>query len=332
MPISPQKDSLPDGSVLANAHFERMGEMASQAWQKGGKFLENAYENHPVLTVSAGLAMGIPLARLGVENVAARLLYLTGSQIHTASPYRTLIPLRGYGADKLSAIRMEKVIGSTREAILAGRLTTAREVEDSIATKYFGNVLNKSGDYERMRDSTQVDSLERLYDHATAHRKHRPYAIKVEELVGNAASHQASTEIEGRNVLLVKTHRDNLNNGACWELVQSPRTKELVQKRKEELFTELMATRNNRGDTTLKEQLDRVAEMEWLSGQVWRFDRGSAGISQLQARTWLETAQIDSGKFRKGIDPNLEALTSSLTDYKANYPKFFRKPPAFFEQ
>lgn len=321
-------DTKPDDKETAPSEW--LYKVAERAWQKTANVVKQSYEDHPVLTVTAGVVASLPLVRYGTQTLAGRLMHLANNEIHTASPYRTLIPMSGYGKSKINAIGMEGIIGKTREEILSGGLNTGREVEDFIANRYFKGFVKSSS--PQASSTVESGALERAYDHATAQRKHRSYAERVGGLVGSAQSHQAQIELGGRLIPLIRTHRDSLNNGACWELIQSATTKELIQARKDKLFSELLAERQARSQTVLNNQLQRVAEMEWLSAQHWRYDRGSAGISQLQARTWLEVAHIDSGKFRKGIDPNLEALTRSLPDYKANYANLFKKPPKFFEQ
>ena len=283
-----------------------------------------SYEQHPVLTSVAvgviGLAVGLPLVRYGGDNIGARVLLLAKKEIHTADPFRTLIDIRGYGGRKLIAVRMEDIVARTRNQFISGDLRTAADVEQAIARQYMPG----------MRGEAAAEA--RIYDHANTRRKHRSYLPAFQNLTAEGhGEHIATAAVNNKNYRFIRTLFDPSNHGASWEFSRTPETAKVASKRIEHLFVELVELKGEKSGTVLQSQLERVAELEWLNAQTWKYSRGSAGVSQLEARTWLEMAGIDSGRFHKGLDPNLEALTRTLPNFKAAYPSFFKQAPSFFK-
>ncbi|MBS2010388.1 MAG: hypothetical protein JST01_25280 [Cyanobacteria bacterium SZAS TMP-1] len=297
----------------------------SEGWlQHAVHEIQETCEKHPTITtiaaVAAVSAVAIPTARFGIDYARARIALAAETEIQTAQPFRSLINIGGYGSSKFKAVGMESIIAGARNSVISGDVTTGRELEQFIAKRYLP-------DFRKY----PLDEMSRSYDEASLLRKHFRYAPTLEQLAGPTRKHIATATIEGQEFQLVTTWNSKAN-GLTWLL---PRSKELnaaARTRIDKLFDGLLQESGERSPSVLNAQMDRVAEMEWLNAQTWKYSRGSAGISQLESRTWMELAGIDSGKYRAGIDPNLEALSRSLPDFKQAYPSFFKTPPTFFQQ
>lgn len=318
--------------VRAPAHGPEswVSDVASAAWDKtraGADFVKDelkaSFDKHPILTtIGCGAvltAVGIPLTRFGYENVGARVMLLADNEIQTAQPFRSLIPIRGYGGSKFGALRMERIIADARDGVFAGDLKTGSDVERRIAEQYMPGFRKYP-----------VEEMQRDYPYAVSMDKHGSYFPSFEKLTGRGW-HVAKANIAGEDVSFISTRVDRLDSRIEWEFPSGTKALDAARGRIDSLFSHLVAQSGERTPQALSSQLDRVAELEWLNAQTWKYARGSAGISQLESRTWMEVAGIDSGRYAKGIDPNLEALSRTLPDFKAAYPSFFKKPPAFFK-
>ena len=327
MVSSLEKNTAPEHSPPQDGWLDRA---ASAAWDSTSKGVSTAVhevvdtvQKHPVLTtvvaVSALTAVGVPVLRSKLDLMAARSALAAETGIATADPFRSLINISGYGGSKLRAVQMEKIIASARDGVISGDLSGGKQVEQFIAKRYL----------PAFRE-IPPDQMSRSYDTAFLLGKHRAYAPTLESLAGKAG-HTAQVELDGKEFNLVRTHISR-SDGVTWYLPRDRELRQATSTRVDSLFEGLVSDVGERSPAVLNAQVDRVAEMEWLNAQTWKYDRGSAGISQLESRTWLEVAGIDSGAYKKGIDPNLEALTRSLPDFKAAYPSFFKEPPTYFAQ
>ena len=93
------------------------------------------------------------------------------------------------------------------------------------------------------------------------------------------------------------------------------------------LFDQILDDRNSpKTNATVQTSIKSAAELEWLNAHIWKYSAGASGISQLETRTWLELAGIDSGPYKALTDPNLEAHFSKLPNFIHAYPSFFQYP------
>ncbi len=71
----------------------------------------------------------------------------------------------------------------------------------------------------------------------------------------------------------------------------------------------------------------KLGEYEWLSAHQYKEKKAVAGMTQVKIRALMEAGGYDSGRFRVGLDPNLEALTSDMEPLKRKYAGFFGIKP-----
>ena len=237
--------------------------------------------------------------------------------IRTSDRLRTLMQMNGYGNDPAAAFQMEKIIAHGRDAVTAGSISNSQSLERFVAENYIKGVLGKP----KIED--------RIYEEASLMPKHRPYAKRISDLLLGRSEVDLGAKIDGRYVnfasLLKEWH------GIGWKLPTEQHVMELGTQRVNKLFENMMNARGESpSDALLDHHLRIASESDWLNGNMWKYDVGSAGVSQLQTRIWLELAGIDSGRYKVGIDPNLEALTKPLADFQNDYPHMFERRPSFY--
>lgn len=69
-----------------------------------------------------------------------------------------------------------------------------------------------------------------------------------------------------------------------------------------------------------------IARIHWYLSQIHPFVRGSAGIADIICKTLFEHKGIQVSKYKKNVDPNLEAFINNLEDYASKYKTFFEEP------
>jgi hypothetical protein len=282
----------------------------------------------PAVKTAAEIVVPLALGAVALKK-GYSLWFRASNQIKTAFPLRSLVRIGGYGSSEQTALAMEKIIAGARGGIDNGKLQTGADVEQYIAKGYMQKMYPKFGG---VFDRGYIEALPRL--------KNLAYAGKFDKLFASSPEYVATTQIDGRNWNLMKSVKvdywdphTRTDYRIKWLFPRSSELKEAVQGRIDKLFGEVMATKTTPHSVeSLNETLSRVAEMEWLNANLWKYARGSAGISQLEARTWLEAAGIDSGRYKKMVDPNLEALIRPLDDFRRAYPTFFEEAPNYFRQ
>jgi hypothetical protein len=267
-----------------------------------------------------------------VDNTVefSELAELRAHGVRTYDPLRTLVRMPGYGDSAETAFKMEKFIASAKTVALKTGDRSA--VEQHLAEKYL--TVFRHGGYAPLEAEKQGEHVipnyaGREYKYASPMLKHKPYEPKFLELTKGGA-HAFYGELDGRRRAFAGLiHTDD---GIDWILPQDKPTFVATAKRSDELFAQVYESKvEPHSSAVIAKNLERVAEQEWLNAQTWRWRRGSAGISQLESRTWLDMADIDSTRFKEGIDPNLEALTRDMDDYKSVYPNFFDTYPQYFD-
>lgn len=284
----------------------------------------------PAVKLTAEVIAPLALAALALEKSCPTWFFVS-NEIKTADPLRSLIRIEGYGGRRTKALAMEKIVASARNHIADQSLTTGSDVEQFIADRYMTKLHKWRG-----------GSLQRGYNEAFPHRKHRAYDARFDQLLADSSDYIATTNIDGKNWNLMKTQKstfweetikETIKHNYRWLFPRSEALKQSVNGRVNQLFSEVMATRSMPQSTeALSANISRVAEMEWLNANLWKYQRGGAGVSQLESRTWLEAAGIDSGRYKQSVDPNLEALIRPLDDFKTAYPSFYEKPPNYFKR
>lgn len=246
----------------------------------------------------------------------------------------------GYGRDPAVADKAEELIGLAREKIASGTVSTFGGLENLVARQYIRlfhyneRVLARS-DIGRPLDP-RTGRLETVATGMMP--KHFPYRQRVDAVLSLQDRQVARLSLFGRELCLVTTvliselrgngmaiDAPESYDGPGWIPTDDVESASLVDRRREELFRELKELA--RTAQPKEKVLDAVAEIEWLSAQRWRFERGTAGVQQILARALLESCEIETGPYKIDIDPNLEALTSTLEAYRALYPSIYEDSP-----
>ncbi|HEY9784340.1 MAG TPA: hypothetical protein V6D17_02990 [Candidatus Obscuribacterales bacterium] len=303
----------------------------------------------------AAAAGGKAASVAGQEGGARPLIISRASLATRADAARTADPDRffirtsrkdGYGHDPEVARKAESLIAAAREGVVSGALTTLREIEDFIARPYIA-AFHPQGEVLKRRDLGRetIAGGAKLRSVATGMMpKHFPYMDRVNNLLARNAHHTRTLQVGNIQLHLVTTLEiaevrgtgipiDAMDgyNGPGWLPTEDVESARLLDVRREELLAELLiAGQESPAGATLERILKIMAEIEWLSAQRWRYDRGTAGIQQVAARALLEAVGVETGRYCVDVDPNLEALTSDLDDYVAKYSALYESNPRFF--
>jgi hypothetical protein len=280
------------------------------------------------------------LAEFEVESLSvADSVPLKAAEVRTAFPTRTLIRSAGYGRD---AAPMETIVAQARDGVLSGDIKSAAVLEKFVAKNYIPTFHNYdfAGEWDprgAMGYPSRIHPYSGNVESAGLRplSKHLPFESEIRKLSPERYfSHTMTETIDGEKVKFLKTKfsRWSLSYDPWeWQVPTSSKTFRVADQRNERLFQELLASKSAPpSETALDQNVRRVAEMHWLSSQCWKFNRGSAAVAELRARALLEVAGIDSGRFKVGVDPNLTALSTTLSDYTANYKSLFEEAPRYF--
>ena len=306
-----------------------------------------------VLEATLGKAVGAATAK-GTQAVAdslpgasaARVVDLTSHDpiIKTADSLRTLIRLPGYGADPQMALRMEHIIGQSREAVLSGGLATRSQLEQQIVARYATEVVGR----EIIPRKFDLPDLKNPYTCLGLGEKNRAYTDQLAQWVRDQPektyvqthymrprrepdpSRISRALIGDREYQFTRTtlRVDKQTPWISFDLTNDGAAVEAANTRSSQLFDGIMSDRHlPKTEAYVQNSFEHVGELEWLNAQTWKYTGGTSGISQLEARTWLELAGIDTGRYRAFIDPNLEAHVRTLPDYVKAYRTFFEPLP-----
>lgn len=70
-----------------------------------------------------------------------------------------------------------------------------------------------------------------------------------------------------------------------------------------------------------------IAELHWWLAHAMPYERGSAGVSDMLAKSLFELRGMEVAPWRRGGSPDLRAMLNSLPAYVDLYPKLFEQPP-----
>lgn len=74
------------------------------------------------------------------------------------------------------------------------------------------------------------------------------------------------------------------------------------------------------------EALTTMGELHWWVTHAMPDDRGSAAKAELAIRSIAQSRGMDLPPYSKGFVPDLEAMTSSRSDFTSTYPSRFDWP------
>lgn len=70
-----------------------------------------------------------------------------------------------------------------------------------------------------------------------------------------------------------------------------------------------------------------IAELHWWLAHAMPYERGSAGISDMVAKSLFELREMEVAPWRRGGAPDLRAMINSLPVFVDLYPRLFEQPP-----
>jgi hypothetical protein len=274
------------------------------------------------------------------ENIARKI----NGVVNTIDPERFFLRLPQYENDSAVAHGVEQIIGNARDSVLAGKLNSAKELEKFISSRYIPEVHPyRDPPFSRVDETTGAARpfLDPYLNTPLGYRspmmsKHVPYSERALALVGQNKEHVMTARLNGQEVEFVKTAGYSLPAPwlfakPWWTAPEHAQAFKAAGLRSEELWNEIIDSRRlPPTPERLHRTVEQVAETEWLGAQTWKYYNGSAGTAQAVSRTLLEVSGIDSVRFKVGIDPNLEALTTPLSQYVRNYIHFFEQTPHYF--
>ncbi|MBA3994889.1 MAG: hypothetical protein C0469_15320 [Cyanobacteria bacterium DS2.3.42] len=250
---------------------------------------------------------------------------------------RTVLTTAGQDINLASAQRAESAISHARDQVQRGLIKSHHELEALVANDYLNSQL------EAGKLSTVADLLRggrrainphdgNFYGVANIVAQNDPtYRQRIEQVLQDKNSHTNKAVIEGKEVSFATLSRQPNQSGDTTLAYKGPQDiadKARVEKRKEALFSEIQALAKQEGDPArLKQITRRVAELEWLSVQSADYWQGSSELAQMRSRALFDAAGVETGRFKKGVNPGLEALTTPLSEFVANYEKMYENPP-----
>ena len=98
-----------------------------------------------------------------------------------------------------------------------------------------------------------------------------------------------------------------------------PKNSKLIIKKCNELLSTILKA----GDINKKELINSVAEIHWWLAHAMPLKRGSAGAIDALTKSIFMAKGYKTSVWKNKISPDLEAMTSTLKEFKANYINLF---------
>ncbi|PZM78331.1 MAG: hypothetical protein DKT66_24180 [Candidatus Melainabacteria bacterium] len=251
---------------------------------------------------------------------------------------RTIVSTRGHDIDLSAAHRAESIISRARELMQKGLIYSNHQLESLVASDYLNSALENGrlssvGDLllggsrainPHSGDLYSVPNTITLADPA--------YREKLDAMMQGKDVHTTKAMIDGKEVALSNLSRTSANaeSSLAFKGIHDLADKARVERRKELLFTEIQTlSKEESNPARLKQITRRVAELEWLSIHSADYWQGSAELAQMRSRALLDAAGIESGRFKNGLNPTMEALTTPMSDYVAKYENMYETPMRF---
>ncbi|MBY0548908.1 MAG: hypothetical protein K2W95_16675 [Candidatus Obscuribacterales bacterium] len=256
----------------------------------------------------------------------------------TDSPGRFLIKGPGYTKSRACEVikSAEQIIQETSLMIRQGEFRTAFALEEHLQREYVQNVLQYPPKMHLLRftpDGVLTELGTVFSGDAYMQTKHLPYLRRCLSFLNGRTERTMQTVIEGEQVKLVTTKAPvpEIQTRLSWS-APSWSSIAKVDRRMDVLFQEARRLMDApKTVQTLDTALKTVGEMEWLTGQSWRYIKGTAGVQQLKARSILEAIGVRTGEYRGAIDPNLETLALPLPAFLKKYTGLYAELPSFYK-
>jgi hypothetical protein len=340
-------DELPNWKQQIYKDRHQPGDLAFASPHPNG---ENSLHNE-MINQSLPTTRSLGLSRRGAKEVPAQADHAVQPEkradnlVRTNDPERFLIRISTYSDSPRNAAKVEQIIGNARNAVLEGRINSARRLEKFISSRYIREfhpyieppIARVDKTTGLARPFFDPWSGEIVPYRTPSMPRHESYAGRALQLVGKDQEHLMTAKLNGQEVEFVRTMGYDLKSPwlfgkPWWQLPENKQTFDIAGRRSEQLWSEVVGDRALPPSAQrLAHTVNKVAEMEWLGAQTWKYYRGGAGTAQAVSRSLLEISGIDSGRFKPGVDPNLEALTTPLPQYIQNYIDFFERKPFYFK-
>ncbi|MFN8614287.1 MAG: hypothetical protein U0003_00005, partial [Vampirovibrionales bacterium] len=136
--------------------------------------------------------------------------------------------------------------------------------------------------------------------------------------------HEKSFQLNGQTIPLTLTYKERATttNLFSWNHT-SPKYFPQIKQR----LNQLLGEYHKLSGSNVEDVVNHVAEMHYLMANATFYKRGSAGISDMVAKSLLEAKGIQLSPYKSGIMPDCEAFVRDLDDYKKAYANFFEKEP-----
>jgi len=110
--------------------------------------------------------------------------------------------------------------------------------------------------------------------------------------------------------------------------IESPTYKSIkaVFKKIEPLYKIFVENKDALTPENIGTMTKEIAKIHWYLSQVTPFYRGSSGIADVFCKTLFESKGIQISRYKKNLDPNLEAYVFTLDEYTKEYKNFFKSP------
>jgi len=261
------------------------------------------------------------------------------SGIETAHPDRFLVRMPGYGYDAKAAAKAENLIAATRDAIKSGEIDSAAQLDRFVAPRYYKTFLRHQFKFSSMNRIAETGEADRF--DLVLKGKHEPYNERLlAQLKPGGSKIMLKAKLDGEDVAVTSLSLERNLSGAnslSQETIMRPRLaittdKAVLDKmdnRLEALFQQITGKIPPASLQTaqIAPDMEKYGEYEWLSAHQYKERKAVAGITQVKIRALLEASGYDSGRFKVGVDPNLEAFTSDMEPFVQKYGDLFAIKP-----
>lgn len=280
------------------------------------------------------VAPGKKLEAAAGEKLAAPLPFM--------DPNRTALKTNGQDLNLAARPKVESIIAGARDQLERGQIQHHHDLEAKVAAEYLRSALNSNSINS---DLDLYVGGRRAIDPGSGKifttgmgiqfgQNQENYQKKFADLIGQNQNLDIKATIDGKEIFFGKlSYRENQDGTKTLEYRAGSdiADKARIEHRKEMLFQDLKQLKDQAdGPEKLRLTIRKIAELEWLSTQGADYWKGSEDLAQMRSRALLDAGGVENGKFKAGINPALEAMTSSLSDFVRNYENFFEKTPVLF--
>ncbi len=264
-------------------------------------------------------------------------------------PQHLFINIKGFDKDDYWAFNSIKIINKTKENIQI--FDDFSDFISHVAKKYHEFYLPK---YQKPQNILYQNSdkdfgvlrkrkNETWSTHIKKKGKHEPYREKLIKMIeergcykeGSSTSTMAYTyflnQVGKKEIPLAKIYfkRFDYEPDIDYSIyVQSSPVESIEPTYKfvDKIFKKIMKNKKQLTPQNMEKIIEDVAQIQWFISQLRPYKRGSAGIADIISKVLFEYKGIQVSPYKRDINPNMEAYTLSLEEYKKEYKNFFSSP------